>query len=1010
MSAGPTFAQQSDAFGPDTGLQELKRMVDPTLDDWSSEVQAVRVRDRLEALTDTLCKTGENDPLQIDGWFTDNATVDSIGSFPTPFQIESIHVLKLRPAEHTATNADKPNHGLGALRRLLSPFDDVRASIEVVGITDLREKACSSDTRIEFFCRRQDLARQISIDWAIEWIQTTPGEWRIRRIRLTEGTIVDSPSMQFRERTEAIITNSELWETQLSKGVDHWYGNIDAVGELNQLGHQGIAIADVNGDGLEDLYVAMGEGVPNKLLVRQADGTVRDESAQAGVDWLDTTRGVLFVDIDGDGDQDLLCAIASSIILCKNNGDGTFVPARAFKAPTPEPFYSLAAADYDNDGDLDIFATRSVNPLTRGHNPAAIHDARNGPSNHLMRNDGMSGFTDATKECGLGVNNTRFSFAASWYDFDDDGDQDLYVANDFGPNNLYRNDGGVFVDVAGDFGVDGPAGGMGVSWSDYNLDGNANLLVSGIDAPVAQWMADQSRFLENTDDFIRKHVVGRGIGNVLFAKLKDSQFENIGVAVDSAFGDWTWGAQFVDLNNDGFDDVVAPNGFLTNDQAEDLDSFWWRQVAANATPIEENAGTSMPFAYWEGWLAMSALIEDEFSWGGRQRNRCYFNAGDGNFIDVSAISGLDFADDGRTFVASDWDLDGDLDLWLKNRTGPTLRFMENTQQHGNAYLSLKLEGEQQNRDAIGAKITIAYAGKRQTRTVFAGSGYLSQSSRCLHFGLGDAKAVDGITVRWPNGKSQGFKPPALNRRYIIRQEDGSMVPANVAPIKIPEASNNDGKAASSSSRLVLKIPLAIPPSLLNALFSTADRVRPVLVTLWEYDCNDCVDQLAELARQSKRMNDAGLNVVALNIDKLENRRKAIDFFRTQIEPIVASKGISELAAEPDLMVTIDAIVDHIRGRMNDWPMPLGLLVDGTARIQIVYFGPVDIDQLLIDQAEFVETPRKPHLRSSLQGRWYFRSRRNLEALAEDLKYRRRREDSLFYMKQFLELRQIRSRR
>ena len=147
-------------------------------------------------------------------------------------------------------------------------------------------------------------------------------------------------------------------------------------------------------------------------------------------------------------DRDLLCAIGPTIVLSENDGAGTFTPVRSLRAASNAAFYGLSAADYDLDGDLDVYACRYVKTSYTDSIPIPYHDARNGPRNHLLRNEGADGFRDVTDEVGLGVNNDRFSLAPCWSDYDGDGDPDLYVANDFGGNNLYRNDNGHFVDMA----------------------------------------------------------------------------------------------------------------------------------------------------------------------------------------------------------------------------------------------------------------------------------------------------------------------------------------------------------------------------------------------------------------------------------------------------------------------------------------------------------------------------------------------------------------------------------
>ncbi|MEK6677402.1 MAG: VCBS repeat-containing protein [Planctomycetota bacterium] len=199
-----------------------------------------------------------------------------------------------------------------------------------------------------------------------------------------------------------------------------------------------------------------------------------------------------------------------------------------------------------------------------------FHDANNGPSNHLMRNDGNDRFLDVTREVGLDVNNARFSLAATWADYDNDGDPDLYVANDFGRNNLYRNDGNHFVDVAATAGAEDQAAGMGASWSDFDLDGDFDLYVSNMFSSAGRRIAYQPQFKEHVADQLRQQIQRHALGNSLLQNQGDGTFRDISDSAGVRMGRWSWGSKFIDLNNDGYDDLIVPNGFLTNDRKDDL--------------------------------------------------------------------------------------------------------------------------------------------------------------------------------------------------------------------------------------------------------------------------------------------------------------------------------------------------------------------------------------------------------------------------------------------------------
>lgn len=471
----------------------------------------------------------------------------------------------------TAARLTDPLEALGAFVAPLVGGTERRISFKVVSVVAEGEASFDTEVIVHTVARFGEASLQQNARWRFGWREADgdipPRIVEIVALSLEEVRLARRP---FQDGTRAALGAAGGSTEVLAAGCEYWHGRLDDLGEPNVYGHNGIAIGDVNGDELDDLYVAQGTGLPNLLFVQLPDGTFEERGESSGTAWLDDTKGVLLADFDEDGDRDLLCAIGPVLVLSTNDGAGQFTPARSLGSASTSSFYSLAAADYDLDGDLDIFAVRYVETVYGESVPMPFHDARNGPKNHLMRNDGEAGFVDVIETCGIDTNNDRFSLAAVWADYDDDGDPDLYVANDFGRNNLYRNDGGSFVDVAAETGTEDQSAGMGASWADCDLDGRFDLLVSNMFSSAGRRIAYQSRFKAGEDEGSRRAIQRHALGNSLFCATGDGSFEEVSDSAGIRMGRWSWGSLFSDIDGDGLPDVVVPNGFLTGEQEDEL--------------------------------------------------------------------------------------------------------------------------------------------------------------------------------------------------------------------------------------------------------------------------------------------------------------------------------------------------------------------------------------------------------------------------------------------------------
>lgn len=404
---------------------------------------------------------------------------------------------------------------------------------------------------------------EYSASWLTSWTDTKPPKLINLTVKNFETIISEGP--WFHDVTNTVIGKNSRFEPQVLHGIDHWAQRITRIGDLSLAGHHGLAVGDVDGDGLEDLYVCDGGSLPNQLYLQQPDGTAKEVALDWGVAWLEDSRSALFVDLDNDGDQDLVVATIAMIAFAENLNNQAFKLRGGFPG-APYPF-SLSAADFDLDGDLDIYTCiygAGNQPKKRGFeasSPTPFNEAENGGRNVLLSNLGGFQFGDVTREVGLDQNNTRWSFSASWEDYDRDGDPDLYVANDFGRNCLYQNNNGQFSNIARRAGVEDMAAGMSVSWGDSNRDGAPDLLIGNMFSSAGQRVSYQRNYEAGKKRMAR--------GNTLFIASKDG-FQDASIASGITNGGWAWSSGFADLNNDGWQDLVITNGYLSNSRDDDL--------------------------------------------------------------------------------------------------------------------------------------------------------------------------------------------------------------------------------------------------------------------------------------------------------------------------------------------------------------------------------------------------------------------------------------------------------
>lgn len=523
------------------------------------------------------------------------------------------------------------------------------------------------------------------------------------------------------------------------------------------------AVGDFDNDGFDDLFVVdSGEGTRNRLMRNNGDRTFTDVTDKAGVgggnDRLSICADALWLDYDNDGRLDLLVGRFGTPILYRNEGPDTHGDYR-FKDVSAAAGLSkfgntlaMIAFDHDNDGWLDLMFGNYFQPLnlldldTNHVLPNNLDYADNGGGVTFWHNvpvaGGGRGFVEITEEAGF-AHHTGWSLDLGHADLDNDGLQDVYIAGDYGTDRLFINQGKgsdgryTFKDVTEEaMGFDTRKG-MNVDMGDYNRDGFLDIYVTNI-----------------TDEYMKEC-------NFLWHNNGDGTLIDLSRETGTCDTDWGWAAKFGDFDNDGWEDIFAVNGLRSRGE----ENYIPKLLEVIITP-------GVDFSDVDSYPDIG-----EMTWSGYQKQRFFHNLGDGTFKETGAEVGLDNDLDGRGVAMADFDNDGLLDLYQTNANQPALLHHNRTRGAG-SWIGLKLVGTRSNRDAIGARVTVTAGGETYLREVDCGNAYASQSTTRLHFGLGQAKQVESVEIRWPGGEveklaSADGKPPVpINAISRIREGEG----------------------------------------------------------------------------------------------------------------------------------------------------------------------------------------------------------------------------------------------
>lgn len=381
------------------------------------------------------------------------------------------------------------------------------------------------------------------------------------------------------------------------------------------------------------------------------------------------------------------------------------------------------------------------------------------------------------------------------------------------------------------------------------------------------------------------------------------------------------------------------------------------------SPKDSRASAQLD-TYLTAWQAAEKMVHLGQSWSGNEPNCAFLNTASssgasGRFAQFSGLSGLNFPDDARGIGVVDWDEDGDLDLWISNRTGPRLRLMRNEwSQSGNSnrFVAFQLRGARANRDAIGARVQVYLRGQPPLiQTLRAGDGFCSQSSKWLHFGLGVDPRIERVTVRWPGGMVEEFGSIEPGLRYSLLQGNGV---AKVIPRRnpffaaVPSVPNPPKTSDSARVLMADRIPLpSMDYTTLSgqALNLTGPQPRPVLVNLWATWCQPCLKELEELKARSSAIQAAGLDVLLLSVDGLDEDRQ------TRGDGVSPKSVLDRLqlpfrsgSASATFLDRMEILQDWLFDRRVPFGVPTSFLVDREGNLAAIYRGPVDVDTLLQD--------------------------------------------------------------
>jgi hypothetical protein len=849
------------------------------------------------------------------------------------------------------------------------------------------------------------LARMKSEDWRsfdgkIDLIWERPktseggaGEWQITQWHTKEMHWRSASKPFFTESLASALgdpqTSSKLRRSQhFAATVKHYTDGMQnlphpyfAPISVNQ--KEGLAIVDINKDGWDDIYITVRIG-KNMLLVNQGDGTFAEQSEAYQLDLPGHTTCALFADFDNDGDQDVMLGRSLLKSSYLENRDGVFhqVPIPTFM---PMAVISMSAADYNNDGLLDVYlctyrpaAPSSASPaggvaqgeddnfdwpdeffdpeLAREYRQrVSEHQQRKGgtvldqlgPPNMLLINRGNGQFEPAPENETIGV--WRNSLQATWGDYNLDGRPDLYIANDWGLDSLFRNDGpDGFTDVSQQVGITSYGYAMGATWGDYDNDGWEDLYVSNMYSEAGRRM---TRSIPGLDPMF----VESAAGNWLYHRTGAEAFQQVAgmnaPAMTVLKAGWSWGGCFVDFDNDTFLDLYVLSGYFTApkqlDSGIEMESNLWRTMVRTDPTLARSSfrlspewkRTSAPDNQGPMIDARLAGVEREgnrvevHSLNGSERNHYFANRNGQSFSDVSALSGLDNIADSRGFAVLDFDRDGWQDLALVNANEPMFNLYHNDMAasgYQGGVIAIKFVGGNKTgepnttftcRDGYGARVTVDLAGSKLIREHRCGDGWSTQNTSTMLIGIGNHAIIPMLTVKWPSGKTAVTKDIPEGTLLTVYEN--------------PAEASQKGSFERSTYRIA--IPRQVTPPKQRSLFpvATADsEARPGfklrVYTTFSTANIPYVNDLARLQHLRDTLLPDGVEFVAVTVDPRDTEEMLGNYASTH------QPATRLVIVPPDQRSTVLGLFAKVFGGRP--PMPSSVVTDGEGRILGIQTG------------------------------------------------------------------------